>query len=500
MGRRAVAKRERPSGIKISRLAELAEISVPTIKHYLKEGLLPRPVKTGRTMSYYDSGCVELVRQIKQLQAQRFLPLSVIRKLILSGKPMGEELALGEALMCLSEASDPGRAVPAGRIEQHTGYPRSQIDRMEACGLICPERTPRGKVYDALDCRIIQLMRQREEAGLPFAYSLEMMGLYRRHIESIVREDAGVFVKRMLKDASAAEAARYIREGDRTLDAFMPLIRAKLGMLNAERILDVLHRIPDRVEESLRFRLVPDPWGPEEPAGAAASGRSPGASRGAGLVGDGARASGTEAGRAEIAAGARLLARGREAEAIEQLRRADPAGPAAELARALEGIARIARAARTPGLLDMLRAGQEALSFFFEVAGRSSAKGDLRTLTAYFRGVGRAILPDLYGTHGEAALDLEELGRAAKSAKLGKSAKNGRGGPPDSPDGGAALLRQELALKACRALAEMHADDRAYASARGVLEALQAAAGGTYYGQWARRFEKSLAAAEKERR
>ena len=55
---------------------------VATIRHYLREGLLPEPVKTSRNMAYYPPEFVDRIRLIKQLQEERFMPLRVIRELL----------------------------------------------------------------------------------------------------------------------------------------------------------------------------------------------------------------------------------------------------------------------------------------------------------------------------------------------------------------------------------------------------------------------------------
>ena len=39
--------------LKMSELAEASGVSAGTIKHYLREGLLPEPVRTSRNMAYY---------------------------------------------------------------------------------------------------------------------------------------------------------------------------------------------------------------------------------------------------------------------------------------------------------------------------------------------------------------------------------------------------------------------------------------------------------------
>lgn len=61
--------------LRISEVAKLAGVSIPTIKYYLKEGLLPPPVKTGRTMAYYDPSTVDRVVRIKNCRLKNFFLL-----------------------------------------------------------------------------------------------------------------------------------------------------------------------------------------------------------------------------------------------------------------------------------------------------------------------------------------------------------------------------------------------------------------------------------------
>ncbi|MDX6667234.1 MAG: hypothetical protein QOK04_614, partial [Solirubrobacteraceae bacterium] len=65
--------------LKMSELADRSGVSAGTIKHYLREGLLPEPVKTSRNMAYYPPEFVERIRLIKRLQEERFMPLKLIR-------------------------------------------------------------------------------------------------------------------------------------------------------------------------------------------------------------------------------------------------------------------------------------------------------------------------------------------------------------------------------------------------------------------------------------
>ena len=68
--------------LRMGELAAASGVSAATIKHYLREGLLPEPVKTSRNMAYYPAEFVDRIRMIKQLQEERYMPLRVIKDLL----------------------------------------------------------------------------------------------------------------------------------------------------------------------------------------------------------------------------------------------------------------------------------------------------------------------------------------------------------------------------------------------------------------------------------
>lgn len=464
---------ERPAGLKISRLAQRAGVPIPTIKHYLREGLIPRPLKTGRTMSYYDPECVDRIRQIKRLQSERFLPLSAIKKIIRSGKSIEDELALGEAMMCISEVSAPERRIPRDQIEKRSGYSIADLEKMERLGLIHPRKTERGKEYDPVDSRILALIRQREEAGFPLDYSLEMMSIYRKHIRTLVREDARLFACRLLPDASAREVAQYIREGDRALGAFMPLIREKLARENAERIIESMDGASRPLRESLRFRLQPaeaesgnEPTRPGRSSGPlwphvleALSGKRPPVSRDGGDL---------EA----LFLGLWGLAKGRPEEAGLRLAGAGRSGRVGPLCAALEGIAHLLKAPQAPGLIAGLQVMRQALGCL-KGSRRRTPDPEVSLLASYFRGVGLAVLPDLFDTRGEAARDLRRVADQA-------------GRRAESP------FHRELRLKAFYFLVNLHVEDEAYGEAGKSLERLMQTEGDPFYRKWAARQRKRM--------
>lgn len=74
--------RKAPRLLKIGELSRLTHVSARTIRFYVEEGLLPKPVKTHRNMAYYDPACVPRIAAIKKAQRERFLPLEVIGRIL----------------------------------------------------------------------------------------------------------------------------------------------------------------------------------------------------------------------------------------------------------------------------------------------------------------------------------------------------------------------------------------------------------------------------------
>ena len=78
--------------LRMGELVEASGVPAPTIKHYLREGLLPEPVKTSRNMAYYPPEFVDRIRLIKRLQEERFMPLKAIKGVLDEGTDRAEAL------------------------------------------------------------------------------------------------------------------------------------------------------------------------------------------------------------------------------------------------------------------------------------------------------------------------------------------------------------------------------------------------------------------------
>lgn len=62
--------KQRPKHMRISELSAHARIPAATIRYYARMGLLPAPIKSGRTMAYYTSEHLEALEQIRSLKGK----------------------------------------------------------------------------------------------------------------------------------------------------------------------------------------------------------------------------------------------------------------------------------------------------------------------------------------------------------------------------------------------------------------------------------------------
>lgn len=85
-------EKERP--LRISDLERITGVGRSTIHYYLSEGLLSPPVRTGKTMAYYDHEHVSRLKEIKRLKEEGY-PISFIRDMLAGEIEAGAGVAEG---------------------------------------------------------------------------------------------------------------------------------------------------------------------------------------------------------------------------------------------------------------------------------------------------------------------------------------------------------------------------------------------------------------------
>lgn len=249
---------------RISDLARLSGLSTSTIKYYLAEGLIRPSRKTGKTMFWYEPEVVDQLLLIKRLQAERFLPLAVIKQLLSSHDLSDTQIQLIRAIYRVPQSGLEEREVSHSKIAQVSRYPLERIDELTRQGILRPRIRGGAAQYDQFDMKIIEIAKDREKRGLPFEYDLKVFGVYARSLESAVKEDIRLFISMVLAHVSTKQAISLISDVDELLNLFLLYTRQKLSRIHSELALEELSGMGGRLISFWPFpaackHLPPDP-------------------------------------------------------------------------------------------------------------------------------------------------------------------------------------------------------------------------------------------------
>ena len=89
---RVSRKDAKPEGLRMKELTAATGIPKSAILHYVAQGLLPEPVRTGPNMAYYDPACIERIEFIRGMQEKYAFPLRKI-KMFLYNKERGMDVS-----------------------------------------------------------------------------------------------------------------------------------------------------------------------------------------------------------------------------------------------------------------------------------------------------------------------------------------------------------------------------------------------------------------------
>jgi DNA-binding transcriptional MerR regulator len=226
-----------PDLIKMSELAKRSGVPAPTIKHYIREGLLPAPhVRTSRNMAYYDARIADRIRVIKQLQAERFLPLRVIGELlepspstaIRADRDAEQRRALGQLAPMAKGLAERGALRTRTEIMQTFGVSRAELDSLEAHGVIELRGEGEGAGYGGVDLQLLDIYADVQRQGLSDVFPITIAEPYFAAVRKLVDFEIDMFRHRALSrplPGSLPDVAWYsVQLGERLVVA----LRTKL--------------------------------------------------------------------------------------------------------------------------------------------------------------------------------------------------------------------------------------------------------------------------------
>jgi DNA-binding transcriptional MerR regulator len=205
------AKKENVSGravpgLRMKELAEATGLPKSAILHYVAQGLLPEPTRTGPNMAYYDPACIERIRYIKTIQSRYAFPLGKIKS-ILARKDQGKDtlpfLELSETIFGDAD----GAPLDEAAFREATGLTSKQVKTLIESGLLLPLEKGR---YNEQDVEIGKSFAQ----GLALGITVSDMAFYAVTARQIVDEEMRLrarFTAHLPEDQDAGLTQRLVQ-------------------------------------------------------------------------------------------------------------------------------------------------------------------------------------------------------------------------------------------------------------------------------------------------
>jgi DNA-binding transcriptional MerR regulator len=211
--------------LKMKELAEASGVSAGTIKHYLREGLLPEPVKTSRNMAYYPAEFVDRIRLIKQLQEERFMPLKVIKSMLDDDPERARALVeLEDRILERALAGEQSR-VSAAELRRRYDVPQEVLDRLAELEVL----TPNSRGYGPRDVEIVEAISRFRAGGYDerIGFTVYDTLRYKRALEELVKEEVQVLLDRLAGEMDPDRAVELIAAGSEPLNELIAALHQK---------------------------------------------------------------------------------------------------------------------------------------------------------------------------------------------------------------------------------------------------------------------------------
>ena len=219
--------------LRMGELSEASGVPAPTIKHYLREGLLPEPVKTSRNMAYYPPEFVDRIKLIKQLQEERYMPLRAIKAVLDEDPEHARALVeLEDRILDRALAGERTRT-SAAEARKRYGVPKEVLDRLEELEVL----SPNSRGYSPSDVKIIEAISRFRAGGYDeeIGFTVYDTLRYKSAIEELVRQEVDVVMARLAGEVSPERVVEMLEAGSQPLQDLIAALHTKLMVAELER-------------------------------------------------------------------------------------------------------------------------------------------------------------------------------------------------------------------------------------------------------------------------
>jgi DNA-binding transcriptional MerR regulator len=207
-------------------LAARSGVTAGTIKHYLREGLLPEPVKTSRNMAYYPAEFVDRIKLIKQLQEERFMPLKVIKGMLDEDPERAKAMIELEDRILERALAGEEKRTSLADVRKAYDMPADVLERLEELGIL----SPNSRGYSPSDVKIVEAISRFRAGGYDeqLGFTVYDTLRYKSALEALVSEEVAVLMERLVGEMETDDAVELIESGSEPLQELIAALHSKL--------------------------------------------------------------------------------------------------------------------------------------------------------------------------------------------------------------------------------------------------------------------------------
>lgn len=226
---------------RMAQLEGLTGVGREAIRFYIREGLLPEPERTSRTMAWYSDEHVRLLHTIRRLREDEMLPLGAIRAVLhdVEHRPFTERQRHMLARMRDRFVRDrPSQRLPRSRakLADLLAVDADDLRQAESVGFIRPDSDTLTEDEE----RLLTLWAEMRDAGFTRARGLgpEALSYLNDVVEQAFTEGLDLFAERMGEFSDV--------ETDALLNVIVPNLNRMFGILYLRRVRSFVAPFSDR--------------------------------------------------------------------------------------------------------------------------------------------------------------------------------------------------------------------------------------------------------------
>jgi DNA-binding transcriptional MerR regulator len=240
--------------MKMRELEARTGLNRETIRVYLRNGLVPEPLRPKHNVADYDEGHVTAISAVRDLQRDSGLTLNQIKD-VLNGQQGVRHIEAGafqnlEALVATRVGVDDRQVLIASLLKV---WPHAEEDAraFESLNLIDVIHTRKGPAVSVTDSRLITIWGEMRASGYTeeLGFTPSILTFYKGPAEIVARRESGLFLELVEGKIDEQSAAALFQVGMRLMIDFFSLLRTKA-------LLTYIHR---DTQEKPRSRKVKGP-------------------------------------------------------------------------------------------------------------------------------------------------------------------------------------------------------------------------------------------------